>query len=195
MARSTAARLAAYQRRYRQLAEQVAEIGFISSGSVTLRYTRCGTPGCRCHADPPQRHGPYYQWTTKPNGKTQTRRLTDTEATLYEEWIANDRRLRAVIKQMRELAAKAAELKIKQAASAPPQVQSQAEDAGRPARARSALLQPCSPVTSRPNHVGGVNAFAASIEPNSTSTMHKPARSPSNRSTSATVSASGSSTR
>jgi len=122
MARSTADRLAAYERRYRQLAEQIAEIGFISSGSVTRRYTRCGTPGCRCHADPPQRHGPYYQWTTKTNGKTHTRRLTPTEALLYEEWIANDRRLRAVITQMRDVAAKAAELKIKQAAHTSPEV-------------------------------------------------------------------------
>lgn len=118
MARSTAERLAAYERHYRQLAEQVAEIGFISSGSVTRRYTRCGTPGCRCHADPPQPHGPYYQWTTKTNGKTHTRRLTKTEATLYEQWIANDRRLRTIIKQMRDIAAKAAALQIKQAASA-----------------------------------------------------------------------------
>lgn len=118
MARSTADRLAAYERRYRHLAAQIAEIGLISSGSVTHRYTRCGTAGCRCHADPPQLHGPYYQWTTKINGKTHTRRLTQAEAILYEEWIANDRRLRTVIKQMRDIAAKAAELKIKQATSA-----------------------------------------------------------------------------
>ncbi len=118
MTRSTADRLAAYERRYRELAEQVAEIGFISSGTVTHRYTRCSTPGCRCHADPPQRHGPYYQWTTKTNGKTQTRRLTDAEATLYEEWSTNDRQLRSIIQQMRDIATKAAELKIKQATSA-----------------------------------------------------------------------------
>lgn len=122
MARSTATRLAGYERRYRQLAQQVADIGFISSGTVTRRYTRCGTPGCRCHADPPQRHGPYYQWTTKINGKTHTRRLTKTEAALYEEWIANDRRLRNLIKQMRDVAAQAAELKIKQAANTSPEV-------------------------------------------------------------------------
>ena len=122
MARSTMDRLATYQRRYRQLAEQIAEIGFISSGSVTRRYTRCGSSGCRCHADPPQPHGPYYQWTTKTNGKTHTRRLTKAEAILYQEWIANDRRLRAVIKQMRDIAAKAAELKIKQAADPSPRV-------------------------------------------------------------------------
>jgi len=59
MARSTAARLAAHQRRYRQLAGQLADIGLITAGSITRRYTRCGTPHCRCHAEPPQPHGPY----------------------------------------------------------------------------------------------------------------------------------------
>ena len=116
-ATTTTDRLADYERRYRQLAEQLAEIGLISSGSVTRRYTRCGTAGCRCHANPPQPHGPYYQWTAKTNGKTITRRLTDREAKLYREWIANDRRMRRLIKQMRQIAAKAGELKIKQASN------------------------------------------------------------------------------
>lgn len=57
--------LADYQRRYRELAGQLAEVGFIATGTVVQRSTRCGTPGCRCHADPPQSHGPYWQWTTK----------------------------------------------------------------------------------------------------------------------------------
>jgi len=122
MARSTADRLAAYERRYRQLAQQIADIGFISSGTVTRRYTRCGTPSCRCHANPPQRHGPYYQWTTKIDGKTHTRRLTQNEAALYQEWIANNRQLHKTIQQMRHIAAKAAELEIKQAANASPKV-------------------------------------------------------------------------
>ena len=54
-------RLAIYERRYREL----AGIGLISSGSISRRYTHCATAGCRCHADPPRPHGPYYQWTTK----------------------------------------------------------------------------------------------------------------------------------
>ena len=105
-------RLAAYQRRYRELAEQLAGIGLISSGSVTRRYTHCATPGCRCHADPPQPHGPYYQWTTKVNGKTVTRRLNAREATLYKEWIANDRKMRQLITEMRQIAAKAGEIQL-----------------------------------------------------------------------------------
>jgi hypothetical protein len=107
--------LADYEHRYRELAEQLAGIGLIHSGSVTHRYTRCGTQGCKSHADPPQLHGPYYQWTAKVNGKTITRRLNDTEAKLYQEWIANDRHLRRILQQMRQLAAKAADLKLKQA--------------------------------------------------------------------------------
>jgi hypothetical protein len=64
--------LASYQRRYRELAAQLAEIGFIASGSIVVRYTRCASAGCRCRADPPQRHGPYYQWSAKIDGKTVT---------------------------------------------------------------------------------------------------------------------------
>ena len=112
-----AERLADYEQHYRELAAELATIGLIHSGSLTRRYTRCATPGCKCNADPPQPHGPYYQWSAKVNGKTVTRRLSESEAELYQEWIANDRQLRHLIQQMREVAAKATELKLKQAAS------------------------------------------------------------------------------
>jgi hypothetical protein len=107
--------LAGYERRYRELAGQLAGVGLIYSGSITRRYTRCGTPGCKCHADPPEMHGPYYQWTAKENGKTVTRRLNVTEVELYQEWIDNDRQLRRILQQMRQIAVKVAELKLKQA--------------------------------------------------------------------------------
>jgi hypothetical protein len=109
-------RLADYERRYREIAQQLATIGLVHAGSITRRYTRCSTSTCRCHADPPQLHGPYYQWTAKVDGKTVTRRLTEAEAKLYEEWIGNDRRLRRLLRQMRQVAAKAADLKLKEVA-------------------------------------------------------------------------------
>jgi alkanesulfonate monooxygenase SsuD/methylene tetrahydromethanopterin reductase-like flavin-dependent oxidoreductase (luciferase family) len=118
MPRSSADQLAAYQRRYRELAEQVADIGFIAAGSITHRYTHCATPGCHCHADPPQRHGPYWQRTAKVAGKTVTHRLSETEARLYQEWIGNDRKLRALIQQMRQVAAEATALITKMSSAA-----------------------------------------------------------------------------
>jgi hypothetical protein len=114
---TTTEQLADYEQRYHELAAQLSTIGLIHSGSITRRYTRCGTTGCKCHADPPQPHGPYYQWTAKTNGKTITRRLTKSEADLYREWIDNDRQLGNLIRQMRQIAVKATELRLKQAAN------------------------------------------------------------------------------
>ncbi|MGH6971594.1 MAG: hypothetical protein ACREEQ_08275 [Caulobacteraceae bacterium] len=43
-----------------------------------------------------------------------TRRLSAPEAKLYQEWITNDRRMRRVIQQMRQVAAKAGSLLVEQ---------------------------------------------------------------------------------
>ena len=59
---------------------------------------------CRCHAKPPQLHGPYWQWTAKVEGKTVTLRLTPEQARLYKKWI-DDRQLRSLIERMRQIAA------------------------------------------------------------------------------------------
>lgn len=114
-AASAAQRLAALKHRYRQLATHLADVGYIRSGSIALRGNRCGKTNCRCHADPPQLHGPYWQWTTKIDGKTVNRRLTATQAELYRQWIDNDRRLHDLITQMRAVAADATDLIMKQA--------------------------------------------------------------------------------
>lgn len=114
MARSTAQQLATYASRYRELVAQLADVGYIAAGSITRRHTRCGNLKCRCHGDPPRMHGPYWQWTAKIEGKTVTRRLSQSEAELYQEWIANDRQLRAIITQMRQVAGKATELTMKE---------------------------------------------------------------------------------
>lgn len=105
-----APRLKDLQRRQRELARQILDLGFIQPGSVVLRHTYCQTPGCRCQADPPQLHGPYWQWTRYDAGRTITRRLTARQAALYQEWIANRRRLTEIIAQMEKISQQAAEL-------------------------------------------------------------------------------------
>ena len=66
--------------------------------------------GCRCQADPPRPHGPYYQLTRKIAGKTITRRLTGDQAARYAEWIANQRELRRTVAEMEAISSQAAEL-------------------------------------------------------------------------------------
>ena len=67
----------AQHHRATEITNEIATLGFALPGSVALRYTTCGTPGCRCHADPPRPHGPYPSWTRKVAGKTVTRRLRE----------------------------------------------------------------------------------------------------------------------
>jgi hypothetical protein len=106
----TQLRLDAYERRYRDLATQLAHVGYIASGSVALRYSQCGKLHCACKQDPTKRHGPYWLWTAKVDGKTVNRRLSEHEAHLYQVWIANDRHVRELLTQMRLLVNKATQL-------------------------------------------------------------------------------------
>ncbi len=110
MNQAAAKELESYERRYRQLARQLADIGYIASGSVACRPNRCGKANCACHADPPRMHGPYWLFTAKVNAKTVNKRLSEREAQLYLEWIANDREVRSVLSEIRAVAAKAMDL-------------------------------------------------------------------------------------
>jgi hypothetical protein len=107
-------RLSECQNRYHELATQIADIGYIAAGTIMRRYTRCANPRCRCHADPPHMHGPYWQWTTKTSGKTITRRLNPQQAAAYSEWIDNNKRLQTILEQMRHTAAQATQIILTQ---------------------------------------------------------------------------------
>ena len=92
-----------------QIAENLAQARFILPGTLTERMTRCGRANCRCHADPPRRHGPYHQWTRRKNGKTATRILSDDQLADYGPWFGNHRRLRELVAELEELSLAIAE--------------------------------------------------------------------------------------
>jgi len=87
----------------RRIADELAAIaatGQVLAGSISERRTHCGRPGCRCMADPPQPHGPYYQWTRKIRAKTIGRWLSADQAADYQTWIENHRRLRDLLARL-----------------------------------------------------------------------------------------------
>ena len=84
---------------YEAAKAKVAEVGFTCEGSLVCRYTTCNNPNCRCR-DPEQRHGPYWQLSWKQGGKTVSKLLSAEDAALYQQWIANRRRLEAALEQM-----------------------------------------------------------------------------------------------
>ena len=91
-----------------QIRAELQTLDIVLRGSITKRFMRCGTPGCRCQADSPQLHGPYYQWTTKIQGKTKTLRLKPEQVADFEGWVAQGRRLEQLVQQWRKLSVEAA---------------------------------------------------------------------------------------
>jgi len=97
------------EKRLTELLSQLAGLGFCLPGSISTRGLRCGNPHCRCKADPPQLHGPYTYWTRKIGGRTVAQLLSAEQTARYQPWIANDRRLRQLVKDLETLATQTAQ--------------------------------------------------------------------------------------
>jgi len=78
----------------------------------------CGKPSCRCHADPGQLHGPYWDWSRSVGGRTVSRRLPESQARLYQEWIANRRAALQILAEMEAVSHRAADILVAQTPSA-----------------------------------------------------------------------------
>lgn len=87
----------------RRIARAFAEIDHALPGTITIRLGPCGKRACRCHAEPPQLHGPYISWTRKIDGKTVTRLLTEEQWADYRPWFENAKRLRELTAELEAL--------------------------------------------------------------------------------------------
>lgn len=101
------------EQRHRALLGEIADIGLVLRGSIAQRLTRCGNPTCRCKADPPMLHGPYYQWTRKVAAKTVTVTLTPEQAARCKEWSRNMRKFDRLLTQIQDIGLRAARLLCK----------------------------------------------------------------------------------
>ena len=83
--------------------------GAILPGTITERHTRCGRANCACHADPPKRHGPYFQWTRKVANKTVGKWLSIDQRDDYQTWVDNDRRAHELLARLEAIGVSALE--------------------------------------------------------------------------------------
>jgi hypothetical protein len=97
------------EQRLAQLLDELAGLGFCLPGSISTRRMRCGTPRCRCKADPPKLHGPYTYWTRKEGGRSVAQLLSAEQLERYRPWIENDRRLRQLVTELEALSIHAAQ--------------------------------------------------------------------------------------
>jgi hypothetical protein len=95
--------------RAREIAAEMATLGPALPGSILARSMRCRSKGCRCKADPPRLHGPYWSWTRKVDAKTVSRVLSAEQVEDYRAWSDADRRLRSLVRELEQIAVAAVE--------------------------------------------------------------------------------------
>jgi type II secretory pathway component PulJ len=94
---------AALEQRFRQARQELLPLDYFLKGTVLKRRMKCGRPQCACHRDPAKRHGPYFEWTYKVQGKTVNVKLSPQAAPLYLAATKQHRKLKAVLTRLERL--------------------------------------------------------------------------------------------
>ena len=92
------------RRRIRAIKTELARLGDLRPGALNDQYTVCGTPSCRCKADPPQKHGPYHQLSYSRGGRSTTENIRPQDIPAVQAQIANYHRLRELIDEWIDVA-------------------------------------------------------------------------------------------
>jgi len=84
-------------RRIERIKAQLAALGALRPGTLSEQYNTCGTPACRCKADPPQRHGPYHQLSYSRRGRSHTENVRPEHLGAVRAELRNYQKLRDLI--------------------------------------------------------------------------------------------------
>jgi hypothetical protein len=105
-------RIRALEAQIKAIKRELTGLGELRPGSLSKQYNVCGSPGCRCKATPPQKHGPYFQLSYTRKGKDGTRFVKQTELPAIREAMANYARLRDLVDRWVDLSTELSDLKL-----------------------------------------------------------------------------------
>ena len=94
---------------------ELVALGELRPGSLSQQYNVCGSPGCRCKASPPRKHGPYYQLSYTHQGKSTTEFVKRQMLDEVQRQLANYARFKQLTEQWVELSVRIAKRKRAQA--------------------------------------------------------------------------------
>lgn len=87
----------------RKLLDRVQKLTDIALfGTLSETFSKCGNPGCRCHAGGPK-HGPYLHVSYRGEGKTQSFHVPKAAHEEVREGIEAWRELQTVLRELSEL--------------------------------------------------------------------------------------------
>lgn len=81
----------------RELRRTINLMDFVASGTIHKRTKVCGRQNCRCATDPGARHGPYYEWSRRQDGRLVHSVITPEQAQLFTRAIQNYREIQQLL--------------------------------------------------------------------------------------------------
>lgn len=107
------------ERQIKKVKEQLVRLDALHMGSLSEQYNVCGTPGCRCKASPPEKHGPYHQLSFTWKGKSTTRFVRRENLATVKKQLRNYARLRTLVDRWIDLASELSTLQLSEDTPAP----------------------------------------------------------------------------
>jgi hypothetical protein len=83
--------------RIETLKQAIVRLGDLRPGKLSQQYNVCGKADCRCKADPPKKHGPYYQLSFTRSGKSSTQFVRKEDLAVVRLQLRNYQRLQELI--------------------------------------------------------------------------------------------------
>ena len=92
--------------------QALVALGDMRPGSLSTQYNVCGKQGCRCKADPPEKHGPYHQVSFTRKGKGSSKFVKKEDLPEVRKQIKNYEKMKLLIDSWIDLATELSNLRI-----------------------------------------------------------------------------------
>jgi hypothetical protein len=102
------------EQRIQSIKREIAALGDLRPGALSMQYNICGNPSCRCKADPPLKHGPYPQVSFTRRGKSTTQFVREQDVEEVRAQLANYHQLRDLVDEWIGLALELSRLRLQQ---------------------------------------------------------------------------------
>jgi len=94
---NTTARQAQLEAKIDTLKQTLMTLGELRPGTLSEQYNVCGKAGCACKADPPRKHGPYYQVSFTWQGRSHTQFVRREHVATTRQHLRTYERLRDLV--------------------------------------------------------------------------------------------------
>ena len=105
-------REATLERQIEKVKRDLVALGDLRPGSLSTQYNVCGTPGCRCKATPPEKHGPYYQVSYTRKGKSSSKFVKKEDLPAVRKQLKNYARMKLLMDLWIDLATELSALRL-----------------------------------------------------------------------------------